>query len=52
MWKVFSLSGLQAALTTMSRPVKPTPGEEGEGEEKQGPGECPNQGLLSADGCQ
>lgn len=38
MWKVFSQSGLQTALTTISRPVKPTPGEEVEGEEKQGLG--------------
>lgn len=37
-WKVFSQSGLQTALTTMRRPVKPTPGEEVEGEEKQGLG--------------
>lgn len=35
MWKVFSQSGLQTDLTTMSRSVKPTPGEEVEREEKQ-----------------
>lgn len=46
MWKVFS--GLQTAPTTMSRPVKPTPVEEVEGGKKIGPGECPNQGLLSS----
>lgn len=46
MWKVFSQSGPQTALTTMNRPVKPTPGEEGE--KKKQPGECPNHGLLSS----
>lgn len=48
MWKVFSQSGLQTSLTTMSRPVKLTPVKEVEGEKKTGPGECPNQGLLSS----
>lgn len=37
MCKVFSQSGLKTALT-MSMPVKPTPGEEVDGEEKQGLG--------------
>lgn len=42
MWRVFSQSGLQASLTTMSRLVKPTPVEKVKGEKKKGPGECPN----------
>lgn len=48
MWKAFFQSGLQTSLTTMSRPVKPTPVEEVEGGKKTGPGECLNQGLLSS----
>lgn len=48
MWKVFSQSGLQTSLTTMRRPVKPTPVKEVEGEKKTRPGDCPNQGLLSS----
>lgn len=36
MWKVFSQSGLQTALTTMSRSVKLTPVAEVEGEKKGG----------------
>lgn len=38
MWKVFSQSGLQTALTTMSRPVKSTLVEEVQEEKKQGLG--------------
>lgn len=45
MWKVFSRSGLQTSLTTMSRTVKSTP-EEGEGEEKQGLGNVQTEALC------
>lgn len=45
MWKVFSQSGLQTSLTTMSRTVKSTP-EEVEGEEKQGLGNVQTEALC------